>query len=53
MQRRKNATQNSLFYNGIKIYYKMKKRSEFETILNLKEFQEKCLNYVKIEFKIE
>jgi hypothetical protein len=50
---RKNVTQNSLFYSGIKIYNKMKKQSEFETISNLKEFQEKCLRYVKKEFKIQ
>jgi hypothetical protein len=50
---RKTATQNSLFYNGIKLYNTMLKLSEFKSIQNLKDFQEKCEKYVKNEFKIE
>jgi hypothetical protein len=50
---RKASTQNSLHYNGLKLYNNIRKLPQFKTIENLSEFKDECKKYVIEKFKIE
>jgi hypothetical protein len=47
---RKTSTQNSLLYNGMKIYNKIRRLDEFQNIRPMNDFQKICLCYVKMNF---
>jgi hypothetical protein len=47
---RKTSTQNSLLYNGMKIYNNIRRLDEFQNIRTMNDFQKICLCYVKMNF---
>jgi hypothetical protein len=47
---RKTSTQNSLLYNGMKIYNNIRRLDEFQNIRTMNDFQKICLCSVKMNF---